>query len=173
MIGALKNAGIAVGGTNGVPIESAQFFPDIGWLDPTTVAQRLGAQTPSTSGGAGKVTPGPHGHSLDSVSVGGTTLQTGTTNTLPASPPPTFTFHFTNSGASTEHNVILKVTIGGTNLSSQTTVAQTTAGQSTTGQVALSSSPPAGTYTVTATVEPVPGEKNTSNNTQTYQVTFQ
>ena len=36
-----------------------------------------------------------------------------------------------------------------------------------------SSSPPAGSYTVTATVEPVPGEKNTANNTLTFPVTFQ
>jgi hypothetical protein len=170
MIGALKNNGIAVGGVNGVPIESGQFLTDLGWLTPATVASKLGAQATTPSG---PPAPGTHGHSLDSVSVGGTTLQTGASNSIPASPPPTFTFHFTNSGQNTEHNVVLKIAIGGTNLSAQTTVPQTAAGQATTGNVALTSSPPAGTYTVTATVGKVPGEKNITNNTQTYQVTFQ
>jgi hypothetical protein len=171
MIGALKNAGITVGGVNGVPIARGQFLTDLSWLTPSLVSQKLGAQSSTTSGG--KPAPGTHGHSLDSVSVGGNTLDPNATNTVSASPPPTFTFHFTNSGQNTEHNVVLKITIGGTNLSAQTTVPQTTAGQSATGSVALTSSPPAGTYSVTATVQPVPGEKNSSNNSQTYQVTFQ
>jgi hypothetical protein len=170
MVGVLKDNGIAVGGANGVPIEGGQFLSDLGWLTPALVAQKLGAQVTTPSG---KPAPGPHGHSLDSVSVGGTTLDSTTTNTLPSSPPPTFTFHFTNSGQSTEHNVKLKVAVAGTNLSAETTVAQTTAGQSATGDVKLPSSPPAGTYSVTATVESVPGEKNAANNSQTYQITFQ
>jgi hypothetical protein len=172
MIGALKGAGIAVGGTNGVPIAGGQFLTDLSWLTPTLVSQKLGAQS-ATSTAECTPTPGTHGHSLDSVSVGGTTLDSSATNSVPASPPPTFTFHFTNSGTNTESNVVLKVTISGTSLTAQTTVPQTTAGQSATGSVALKSSPPTGTYSVKATVEPVCGEKNTANNTQTYQVTFQ
>ncbi len=168
--GALHAAGIGVGGTNGETIEAGQFLPDLGWLDPTVVAGKLGSRTATASG---KPAPGLHGHSLDSVSVGGTTLQTGSTNTLPASPPPTFTFHFTNGGQNNETNVVLKVTVNTTNISAQTVVPQTTAGQSTTAQVTLKSSPPAGTYTVVATIEPVPGEKNIANNTQSFQITFQ
>ncbi len=64
-----------------------------------------------------------------------------------------------------------KVTVNG--ISGQTVVPQTQAGQATTCNVQLSSSPPAGSYTLTATVSPVPGEKNTSNNTLTFPVTFQ
>ena len=136
------------------------------------MAGKLGAKSPTTNGG--KPAPGLHGHSLDSVSVGGNTLQTGSTNTIAASPPPTFTFHFTNGGQNNETNVVLKVTISGSNVSGQTVVPQTTAGQSTTGQVTLSVLPRRpGSYTVTATVAPVPGEKNTANNTLTFPVTFQ
>ena len=171
MIGALKNAGIGVGGTNGVPISAGQFVPDLSWLTPTFVASKLGAQAPATS--SGKVAPGLHGHSLDSVDVNGTTLQTGSTNTLPASPPTVFTFHFTNGGTNNETNVKLRVTVSGTNVSGQTIVPQTTAGQSSTANVTLNASPPAGSYTVTATVEPVPGEKNIANNTLTFPVTYQ
>ncbi len=171
IIGALRSAGIGIGGTNGETIESGQFLPDLSWLQPTFVAGKLGAKAPTTNGG--KPAPGLHGHSLDSVSVGGNTLQTGSTNTIAASPAPTFTFHFTNGGQNNETNVVLKVTISSSNVSGQTVVPQTTAGQSATGQVTLSAAPPTGSYTVTATVAPVPGEKNTANNTLTFPVTFQ
>jgi hypothetical protein len=170
IIGAFKSAGIGVGGTNGQTIETGQFLPDISWMTPSFVAGKIGAHVPTPNG---KPAPGLHGHSLDSVSVGGNTLSTSSTNTIGANPPPTFTFHFTNGGTNNETNVVLKVTISGSNVSGQTVVPQTTAGQSTTGQVTLSSSPPAGSYTVTATVQPVPGEKNSSNNTLTFPVTFQ
>ena len=91
---------------------------------------------------------------------------------LPASPPPTFTLSFTNGGQNDETNVVCKVSVSSTKISGQTTVPKTTAGQSTTCRVPLSSSPPAGNYTVTATIQPVRGEKNTSNNTLTFPVTF-
>jgi hypothetical protein len=170
IIGAFKSAGIGVGGSNGQAIETGQFLPDLQWLQPTFVASKIGARAATPTG---KPAPGLHGHSLDSVSVGGNTLQTGSTNTIARTPPPAFTFHFTNGGQNNENNVVLKITISGSSISGQTVVPQTTAGQSTTGQVTLSSSPPAGSYTVTATVQPVPGEKNSSNNTLTFPVTFQ
>ena len=167
---ALHGAGIPVGGANGVTIQSAQWVPDLGWLTPSFVATKLGSSVATPTG---KVAPGLHGHSLDSVSVGGTTLQTGSTNTLPANPAPTFTLTITNGGTNNETNVACKVTVSGTKISGQTVIPQTTAGQQTTCQVPLSSPPPPGNYTVTATVQPVPGEKNTSNNTMSFPVTFQ
>ena len=167
---ALHAAGIVVG-PNGETIYGGQFVPSITWVSPDFIRTTLGVSSSSTP--TGKVAPGLHGHSLDSVSVGGTTLQTGSTNTIPASPPPTFTLNFTNGGQNTETNVVLKVSVSGTSITGQTTVPQTTAGQHATGQITLSQSPPAGTYTVTATVQPVPGEKNTSNNTLSFPVQFQ
>ena len=74
VVNALNNAGLTVGGANGVQIDSSQFLPDIAWLSPTAIARTLGASVPSSGGG--HVAPGLHGHSLDSVSVGGTTLST-------------------------------------------------------------------------------------------------
>jgi hypothetical protein len=167
---ALHAAGIGVGGTDGVQIAGGQFLPDIQWLQPSFVSSQLGAQATTPTG---KPTPGLHGHSLDSVSIGGTTLQTGSTNTVPANPAPTVTLNFTNGGQNTEHNVVCKVTVSGTSVSGQTVVSQTSPGQSTSCNVPLKSAPPAGSYTVTATVQPVLGEKNTANNTLTFPVTFQ
>lgn len=167
---ALHSAGIAVGGANGESIANGQFVSDLGWLSPTFVAARLGAKTP-TSGG--KLAPGLHGHELNAVSVAGTTLQTGSTNTVPATPAPTFTLNFTNTGQNTETNVVCKVSVSGTGDSGQKVIAQTTAGESTSCQVTLRSAPSPGTDTVVATIEPVPGEKDTANNTMSFPVTFQ
>jgi hypothetical protein len=170
--GALKSAGIAVGGANGISIDSHQFLPDIQWLSPTFVATKLGSQAASTAP-TGKATPGLHGHSLDSVSVGGTTLQTGSTNTIPANQAPTVTLNFTNGGTNNEKNVVCKVSLSGTSDSGQTTVPQTTAGQSSSCQVTLPSAPPAGNYTMTAEIAPVLGETNSANNKLTFPITVQ
>ena len=165
--GALVKAGIRTG----VTIEEGQFVQNIQWLTPSFAASELHASAPASS--SGKIAPGLHGHSLDSVSVGGTTLQTGSTNTIPASPPPVFSLNFTNGGTNNEMNVVFKCTLSGSTISGQTTVPETFAGQSSTATVTLSSSPPPGNSTVTCTVEPVPGEKNIANNTLTFPVTFQ
>jgi hypothetical protein len=63
--------------------------------------------------------------------------------------------------------------VTGTNVSGQTVVPQTVAGQHGSCKVTLTSSPTAGTDTVQATVEPVLGEKNKSNNSLSFPVTFQ
>ena len=96
----------------------------------------------------------------------------GGTNTLPANPPPTFTCTFTNDGQNNETNVVVKVQVGGTSISGQSITPQTVPGHQYTAQVQLSSAPPAGSYTVTATVEKVPGETVSTHNTQTFPVTF-
>jgi hypothetical protein len=170
IIGALRAAGIAVGGLGGQQVNASQFLPSIQWLDPTSVASKLNVTVPTSSK---PLTPGTHGHALNSVTVGGTTLQTGSTNTIPASPAPTFTLSFANTGQNTETNVKCKVTVQGTKVSGQTVVPQTQAGQSYTCQVTLNSTPPRGSETVVATIVPVPGEKNAANNTLSFPVAFQ
>jgi hypothetical protein len=169
---ALHGAGIGVGGTDGVQIESGQFVPDVQWLTSSFIAGKIGATASSTTSN-GKVAPGLHGHSLDSVAVGGNTLQSGSTNTIPDSPAPSFTLNLTNGGTNNETNVVCSVSVSGAGISAQTTIPQTTAGQSSSCTVQLKSSPPAGSYTVVAKVNPVPGEKNTANNTLSFPVTFQ
>jgi hypothetical protein len=168
---ALHANGIPVGSPNGESIAGGQFVPDVQWLTPSFIATELHVALPAAKGG--KIAPGLHGHVLNSVSVNGTTLQTGTTNTISTSPAPAFTLNFQNDGQNNETDVVCKVAITGTNVSGQTTVTQTVAGQNATCKVTLSSTPAAGTHTVVATVEKVPGEHNISNNTQSFPVTFQ
>jgi CARDB len=172
IIGALRAAGITVGGLGGQQINSSQFLPSIKWLDPTTVADTLKAPVPAAASSK-PIAPGLHGHQLNSVSVGGTQLQTGSTNSIPASPAPTFTLNFANTGTNTETNVICKVTIAGSKVSGQTIVPQTTAGESTSCQVTLNAIPAKGSVQLTATIVPVPGEKNKANNSETFPVAFQ
>jgi hypothetical protein len=167
--GALHAAGITVGGPDGEQLDPGQFLPDVQWVTPSFIASQLRVSLPSASG---KPAPGLHGHELSSVSAGGNTLDPSSTNTLSANPPPSFTLTFTNSGQNTETNVTCKVSVSGTNVSGQAVVQQTQASQQYTCQVPLSSAPAAGNYTVTATVQPVPGEKDTSNNTMSFPVTF-
>lgn len=168
---ALHGAGIAVGPPNGQNIAGGQFVPNVSWVTPAFLASQLHVTLPQSQ--AGKFVPGLHGHSLNSVAVAGTTLQTGSPNTIPASPAPSFTLNFTNGGHFNEFNVVCKVTVAGTSDSGQTVVPETFAGKTTTCSVALKSPPAKGTATVEATVEPVRGENDTTNNSLSFPVTFQ
>jgi len=172
IIGALIAAGIKVGGDGGQQVNSAQFLTSIDWLDPTKVANALHVSLPTPASNK-PIAPGLHGHQLNSVSLGGTTLQTGSTNSIPASPAPTFTLNFANTGQNTETNVKCKVTIAGSHVGGETIVPQTTAGESTHCDVTLGGIPPRGSHQVTAQIVPVPGEKTTSNNSLTFPVNFQ
>jgi hypothetical protein len=156
---------------SGQPIFSGQFLPNVQWVQPSFVATSLNTSLPATSTSGGRLAPGTHGHQMVSVSAGGTTLQQGGTNTVAASPPPTFTCTFQNSGQNAETNVVVRVTVGG--IVGQKLVPKTQPGQRYSEAITLPSSPPKGTQTVTATVQPVPGEHDTANNTLTYQVDFQ
>jgi hypothetical protein len=164
---ALHGAGVEVGGANGEQIAGNQFLPSLSWLTTDYISTRLGAA--SGSGAASASGPGPHGSELNHVLFNGSNLQSSG-NTIPAKPPPSFEIQFTDSGASTERNVRCKVTVG--SLTASQVVSQVTAGQSTSCTVKLPSSPPAGSAKLTATVEKVPGEKNLSNNTLSFPVTF-
>jgi hypothetical protein len=176
LVAQLRADGIPVGGVNGVILPPDQFLPDLGWLDPRTVAARIGATFHATASGNSNYPVNPnllHGHKLNSVTVQGTTLNPQATNAVRATPAPTFTLNFTNSGQTVEYGVKCDVTLGGSSIKGTTTIPQTTAGQTTTCDVPLKSSPSPGQYTVTATVEGVPGEKTLSNNSISFPVTFQ
>jgi hypothetical protein len=164
---ALHGAGVAVGGANGEQIDGRQFLPSLSWLTTDYISTTLGAG--SGSGASSATGPGPHGSELNTVSFNGSNLQSSGT-TIAAKPPPSFTLNFTDSGASTERNVVCKVTVGA--VSGKQVVSQVAAGQSTSCTVKLPSSPPAGSATLKATVEKVPGEKNLNNNTLSFPVTF-
>ena len=173
LVSALHANSIDVGGVDGAPINAGQFLPSVDWLTPTYVAQQLDVSLGSGSGSSrNTASPGLHGHDLTSVSVGGTALSTGATNSVTASPPPTFTLDFTNGGVHNEYDVTCKVTVTGASITATKVVPETFAGKSATCAVTLPKAPPSGLYNVEATIEKVPGETNVSNNTMTFPVTF-
>lgn len=169
---ALHAHGLAVGGVAGSAINPGQFLPALGWLQPVFVADKIGSKAPAATGHVNTTGHGTHGHELNAVSVGATTLQPGTTNTLPASPAPSFLLSITNSGSNTEYGVKCKVSIAGLNDTAVSTIAETTPGETTDCTVTLPHAATAGTFEVTAEVEPVPGETNIANNSKTYAVQF-
>jgi hypothetical protein len=160
----------------GQRIVGGRFMDDLSWLDPTTVAGRLGA----TAGGGGKsnqqVAPGRHGHGLVGVSVGTTTLQPQpATNRLTASPSLAFTVRFSNQGDNEETDVRVRVRVRpqtGKAISVTKTVDQTNPGAQAEVNIPLGQAPPTGSATVTVDVLKVPGEENVENNTQDYTVIF-
>jgi hypothetical protein len=170
--GALNAAHLGVGGSTGNTINPGQFLTDLGWLQTGFIATKLGAHV---SGGSGKnsAAPGLHGHSLNSVSVGSVTLSPSATNTIPASPAPTFQLSVTNGGSFNQFNVGCKVTIAALGDTGTSSITETTPGQTTSCSVTLPTAPTPGTYQVTASVAAVPGETNKANNSKTYTVAFQ
>lgn len=168
---AVTKAGFTVGEPNGLPVDTGQFLPSLNWLTPSYVAFALRTTLPASTSKQ-PAAPGVHGHELDSCSVGGSTLSTIGATTIPAGSAPTLNCTITNDGQNTETNVVVKATIGGTSISGQGLVQQTQPNQTYPVSIALSAAPPAGTYSLKVTIEPVPGEKTFTHNTKVFPVTF-
>jgi hypothetical protein len=169
---ALNGANIPIGGTTGAQINAGQIVTDIGWLQSTFIAVKIGATLPTKAANADNNGPGLHGHELNSVSVSGTALSTVSTNTVAANPAPTFTLSLTNGGDFNEYDVECEVSVAGLSDRGTSTIAETMTGQTTSCTVQLPSPPTPGTYQVTAEVVPVPKESNTKNNYLTFPITF-
>jgi hypothetical protein len=173
---ALHAAGIPVGGASGEHIQATSFLPDLEWLTPSVIASRIGSSlTSSSTSSGGGTCPSVCGDALNSVSVSGVPLSTGGGNTVPASPPATFTVNFSNTGENTETNTTVQISVttsSGTTISTQAVQATTQAGQSYNLQIKLPKTPATGLAQVTVTVEKVAGETNLTNNSAQYPVTF-
>jgi hypothetical protein len=172
---AFDNAGIG-----GQVIPQSRSLNNLAWLTPASVAAALGVSlTASDDGSTGATpTPGTHGHALDSVSVGGTTLEEApATNRIPGTTPITFDVKFSNGGENNEANVNVTVTVTGTGfkeITAKKTVAQTQAGQPAEVSIPLPTAPPkASPVQITVEVAPVAGEKDASNNKKTYGGVFE
>jgi hypothetical protein len=167
--------GLADGGVSGQTIVGSRFIPDVSWLAPSTVAAKLGRSSGSTTGATGAVAPGLHGHGILTVTAGDVTLQPGgTVNRVPAANT-SFTINFANQGDNDERNVKagLRVRGGGKSIVQNKTIGSTKTKANASVTIPLGQSPPVGqAATVTVSIAPVPGEKNTTNNRQQYTVIF-
>jgi hypothetical protein len=160
-----------------VPKQNSSFLPDIAWLDPTTVADRI-TRGSGGSSATGPVAPGVHGTSLDSVVVkpGGQTLSTTQATDIPASANTSFDVQVTNGGENDESGVTVRITIAATGAKAIVTeqkIATFPKGSQQTVNVAPTDTPPTGQpVKITVQVLPVPGEKNVANNKATYPAIF-
>ena len=168
---ALDEAGIA-----GQTIATSRSLRDLAWLSPDVVAERLGSSGGSGSGGADdSVAPGLHGHGLESVSVGETTLQPEGTNRIPVAGGVTFRVAVANQGDNNERNVRVTITVRGSGrpITVNRTVPSTEAKQTAEVSIPLGQTPPIGqAATVEVAIARVPGEEKTDNNRQRYTVLF-
>jgi hypothetical protein len=162
-------------GVGGQEIATSSFLPNLGWLSPDSVASRLNARLGGRSS-TGAPAPGTHGHGLTSVAIGGVTLQPSpAVNRIPAGAGLTFDVKFANQGENDEIDVkvLVAITGAGKPLQVQKTLNQTKAGTPAEAQIPLGQSPPIGTpVTIKAQIVGVPGEKNLTNNKQSYTAIF-
>lgn len=156
------------------PVAASQFLPSLAWLAPAYVTQRLTGNAGGTTAG-GTAKPGTHGHALLSVSVGSTTLTTGTTvNQIKVTPNLTFDVKVANQGDNDETGVVVSLKIEGsaTPIPAATKTIDTKAGTVQDVLIPLTVTPPAGNVKLVATVASVLGERTLDNNHATYLASF-
>jgi hypothetical protein len=172
----LKGPTAKEGLTDQVSFQQSRFLLDLGWLSPTTVADRM-SRIRGGTGSSGAVAPGLHGTGLGTVSVkpGGETLTPGAAAQLKVSPNTTFDVQVMNQGENDEKQVRVRLTLSGAGkpIVVTQTIPSIAAGQTGTASIPLAATPPTG-LPVTIKVEalPVPGEKNTTNNRADFSAVF-
>jgi hypothetical protein len=165
----IKDEGLA----GELKVPRSQFLPDIQWLQPSFVSQRVGRIR--TGGGGGAASPGLHGNGLGSVSLGGQALSPGGSASITLSKDLSFDVQVVNQGENTETDVEVRITVGkgADAIDLNGTLDSIAAGETKTVKVALDQQPPTGQQVpITVEIAAVPGEKKTDNNKQTYSAIF-
>jgi hypothetical protein len=156
-------------------IPKSQFLPDIQWLLPQTVSQRLAGT--SAAGPTGPPKPGTHGTGIASVIVqpSGQELSTSTAADINVNQNISFQIKVENQGENDESNIPVKLTITGAGppINLESTIAQVTGGQTATVTIPLAHKPPTGrAVKINVFVTPVPGEQSADNNKMSYPAIF-
>jgi hypothetical protein len=150
-----------------------RFVPDIEWLDPAFVADRVsGVRTGDRDGDAA---PGLHGNALGTVTLGGETLSPDGSTSITLSDELAFEVQIANQGDNTETDVAVRVTVGEGDdaIELEEPLDTIAAGETKTVTLALEEQPPTGqNVPIEVEVEPVPGEEMTDNNIGTFSAIF-
>ena len=156
-----------------VRIPGSQFLPNVQWIDPTFVTERVDGIR--SGRGGGPASPGLHGTGLGTVTLGGQSLTPGGTATVTASADLAFQVQVINQGQNDETGVTVKVTLG-RGASAQTLegrIDSVARGETKSVSIPVKKTPPTGqAVPTTIEVQPVPGEKKTDNNKQTFSAIF-
>ena len=155
--------------------EAVAFLPEIGWLRPATVGDRLAGV--GGGGGDEPAAPGLHGTGLGSVTVkpSGAALTEGTAAQIPAAADVSFDIEIANQGEHPEEGIIVAVEISGSGdpIELEETLDAISPGESKVVNVPLAETPPIGEpVDINVRIEPVAGEEKTDNNEASFTAIF-
>lgn len=155
----------------------SRFLPDLQWVRPTVVTQRIEAIRGGGGGSTGPVAPGLHGTALVSVTAkpGGNVLSSAGATDITISPRLSFDVALSNGGENEERDVTVAVTISGAGrpIVREQKLPSIKAGEQKTVSIPLAAAPPTGKpVTIKVEVKPVPGEKKVDNNKQSFPAIF-
>lgn len=151
---------------NSVRRPESSFVPDIQWLQPDYVADRVSGLRTGQPGG-GDAAPGLHGNGIGTVSLGGQALSEGAPATITLGDDLTVEAQVVNQGENTETDVNVNVTIGrgDDTIEASEALDSIAAGETKSVTIPIGEQPPTGqSVPVVVEVERVPGEEKTDNN---------
>ncbi len=152
---------------------SSSFLPDVEWLQPSVVADRV--RSLGGSGGGGDAAPGLHGNGLAGVTLGGQALEPGGSASVQLADDLKFVIQVANQGENTETDVKVNVTVGrGDDAIKLDKVLDTiAAGETKPVEIPLADQPPTGqNVPIVVAIDPVPGEDKTDNNKGNFSAIF-
>ena len=159
-------------------VPQSQFLPDIDWLRPRTVADRIARISGGEAGDEGQAAPGLHGTGLGTVTVlpAGTALAPDSPADIPLSDELSFKVQIANQGENDEQDVTVQVSLkpeSGDAIELEDTLDTIARGETKEITIPLADTPPTGeSVTIDVSVLPVPGEKKTDNNKASFTVVF-
>lgn len=163
-------------GISATGLPASGYLPEIDWLDPATVSDRVGSLGTGTGGkGAEDAAPGLHGNGIAAVTLGGQALTPGASTSVTAGGDLTLDVQVANQGENTETDVAVKVTIGsgGDAVKLDGTLDEIAAGETKSVEIPVDETPPTGqNVPVKVSIEAVPGEEKTDNNEEEYSAIF-
>lgn len=157
---------LADNGIEGHDVPESVFVPEeLKWLEEDSVAAAIGAVSGSSGGDAS----GLHGTELTGVNVNGTELGEEAV-TIPAEETPEIEVEVENQGESTEENIGVTVSAGGTEL--EGTIETVEPLETAVVSIPLTGAPK-GEVTLEVSVDAVAGEQVTENNEASFTVVFE
>ena len=158
-----------------VTIPQSSFLPDLQWLRPTVVTERVEAIRGGA--GSGPAAPGLHGTALVGVTAkpGGKALTEAGATDIQVSPRLSFDVAFSNGGEHEERDVTVRISITGAGapIVREQRLPSIKPGEQKTVSIPLAATPPTGRpVKIAVEVKAVPGEKKVDNNKATYPAIF-
>lgn len=168
---AYMNQAVKDNDIQGQKLPASRYLPSLDWLDPATVDDTLSRVRGGSSDEA--VAPGLHGTGIVGVKAlpSGTTLSDGASLT----DVQTIQVDVQNQGENEEKGVVvtLRISGAGSPIQLQETIRTIEAGETKNVTIPVTRTPAKGSSaTLRVEVRRVPGEENTDNNRQQFNVTF-